>query len=155
MANTQEITLTQEKLAQIVAAAVQAAMAGDALKPALEPEPATTKRKPRQTKKANRMACKWQTIEGLEVVTLQRHTYNVELMDSARVKRMVSNEVKDCRKQGIQPTKILMDGTWAFVKLPNTVTRKQAQFDLHAIENWCYSKKEHAFYRDFAPKKKS
>lgn len=148
---TTTITLTQERLAAIIAASVEAALAEYAKEPGMEPrKEETTQRAPKQTKKANRMACKWATIEGLEVVTLQRHTYNAELMDSSRVKRMVSNEVKDCRKQGVEPTKILFDGTWAFVKLPKEVTRQKAHLEMHAIEGWSYSKKEHAFYRDFS-----
>jgi hypothetical protein len=139
------LTLTNEKLAAIIAAAIETALTDDGQG---QETRKTTAHAPRQTAKANRMVSKWQTIEGLEVVTLQRHKYNHELMDSSRVKRMVSNEVKDCRKQGVEPTKILADGTWYFVKLPKDVTRDAAQA-MHAIEGWSYSKKEHAFYRDF------
>lgn len=145
---TTTYTLTQEKLHAIIEAAVNVALREAAQEP--EPAPKTTQRAPKQTKKANRMACKWATIEGLEVVTLQRHPYNAELMDSARVKRMVVNQVKDCQKQGVKPVKILADGSWYYIKLPKSVTREQARFDLHAIEGWCYSNKEHAFYRDFS-----
>lgn len=148
MATTQLESVIREMLAGIIAEEVVKALANNA------PNPDETRKdsvqQPRQTANANRMVCKWATIEDLEVVTLQRHKLNRELMDSSRVKRMIANEVKDCRKQGVKPTKILVDGTWAFVKLPKTVTREQAQFDMHAIENWGYSKKEHAFYRDFS-----
>ena len=145
-----KLNLTQTELDSIVSAAVKAALAELAQNPVQEPAK-TKARAPRQTKKANRMACKWSHIEGLEVVTLQRHTYDVALMDTSRVKTMIANEVKDARKQlpkGTALQKILVDGTWAYVKLPKEVTRECAM-SLHRIKGWNYSRKEHAFYRDF------
>ena len=83
MANT--LTLTQEALDSIVIAAVKAAMAELGQNPGSPKEPAkTTAKAPRQTAKANRMVSKWETIEGLQVVTLQRHEYNHELMGPLR-----------------------------------------------------------------------